>query len=215
MLNLSLSELIKILPAVLIGLTVHEFAHAIVALKLGDNTPRELGRLTLNPIKHIDPIGFILLVIVGFGWAKPVIINRQNLKHPFRDDFLISMAGPFSNLLFALILACILKLLLLFVPFSSENMYNMVFSWFLWFIWINVGLGVFNLLPIPPLDGSHLITNLLALKNHTISAAYNKYGSYLLLGIILVQRIGNLNILPIGKVMQAIVTQIFQLVNIL
>src|SRR5512136_662864 len=104
MLNLSLKELLQVLPAVLIGLTIHELAHAFVALKLGDDTPRMLGRITLNPLKHIDLVGFVLLVVAGFGWAKPVIINRANLKKPVRDDILIALAGPLSNLAFSLLL---------------------------------------------------------------------------------------------------------------
>src|SRR5512136_2568000 len=113
MLNLSLKELLQVLPAVLLGLTIHELAHAFIALKLGDDTPKLLGRLTINPIKHIDPIGFILLLVAGFGWAKPVIINRQNLKRPVRDDILIAVAGPLANLLLASVLVAALKVALL------------------------------------------------------------------------------------------------------
>jgi len=90
-------EMIKIMPAAIIGLTVHEFSHAYMAFRLGDHTAKDQGRLTLNPLKHIDWMGFFLIVIAGFGWAKPVSFNPDNLKHKHRDEILISIAGPFSN----------------------------------------------------------------------------------------------------------------------
>src|SRR5512136_1227708 len=138
MLNLSLKELLQVLPAVLIGLTIHELAHAFVALKLGDDTPRMLGRITLNPLKHIDLVGFILLVVAGFGWAKPVIINRSNLKHPFRDDVLIALAGPAANLLFAVALVLVLKLVVSLAAFASAATFAVVLSTLFVFITLNV-----------------------------------------------------------------------------
>jgi Zn-dependent protease len=103
MFGLSPAELLKVIPAILAGLTVHELAHAWVALRLGDDTPRLMGRVSWNPLKHVDLFGFIMLVVAGFGWAKPVMINRANLKKPVRDDILIALAGPFSNLAFSLL----------------------------------------------------------------------------------------------------------------
>ncbi len=215
MLNLSFSELIILIPAILLGLTIHELAHAFVALKLGDDTPKKLGRLTLNPIKHIDPIGFILLLIAGFGWAKPVMINRNNLKHPNRDDILISLAGPFSNLLFSILLALILKIVIIVNPHISQNTIESVFSVFIVFLGINIALGVFNLLPIPPLDGSHMILNLLSLKSSSISRTYFKYGSFALLAIILLERIIRINLLPVGRVVQFITMGLLKLVSLI
>jgi Zn-dependent protease len=214
MLNLPLKDLLKVLPAVLIGLTIHELAHAFVALKLGDDTPRQLGRVTLNPLKHIDLVGFVLLVVAGFGWAKPVIINRNNLKHPFRDDILIALSGPISNLLLAALLVLVLKLVVSFVTFTSAAVFEIVISTILVFISLNVSLGLFNLLPIPPLDGSHILGNLLSLRSAETSAVYFKYGSFLLIAIVVAERVLNLDILPIGKAVNAVVSAMLRIVGL-
>jgi Zn-dependent protease len=214
MLNLPLRDLLKVLPAVLIGLTIHELAHAFVALKLGDDTPRQLGRITLNPLKHIDLVGFVLLVVAGFGWAKPVIINRNNLKHPFRDDILIALSGPVSNLLLAALLVLVLKLVVSVVTFTSAAVFEIFVSTILVLISLNVSLGLFNLLPIPPLDGSHILGNLLSLKSAETSAVYFKYGSFLLIVIVAAERILNLDILPIGRAVNAVVSAMLRLVGL-
>ena len=214
MFNLSFSELLKTIPAILIGLTVHELSHSYVALLLGDDTPKRLGRLTLNPIKHIDPIGFILLLIAGFGWAKPVSINRENLKHPRRDDILISLAGPVSNLLFAILLVILLKVVILVVPFRSASTFDLIFSVFISFLAINIVLAIFNLLPIPPLDGSHLISNLLSLKSYSISATYFKYGSIALIVIVVLDRVTDVDLLPIGRVVKSIIISLLRLFSV-
>jgi Zn-dependent protease len=205
MLDLSLSELLRIVPAVLIALTVHELSHAYVALRLGDDTPKTLGRLTINPIKHIDPLGFILLVVAGFGWAKPVVIDSAKLKKPVRDDILIALAGPFSNLIFAVVLVFILRAVLALVRLPVEGTAEAVVSVFLVFAAINVSLGLFNLLPIPPLDGSHAIAGLLSRKSASGAALFFKFGSYALVGIIVLERIVNVDILPIGRAVRAII----------
>jgi Zn-dependent protease len=213
MLNLSLTEILQVVPAILLGLTVHEVSHAFAALRLGDDTAQRLGRLTLNPIKHIDPVGFILLLLAGFGWAKPVVINRDNLRKPARDDILIALAGPFSNLLAALVLVVLLRVVFAILPFSSPRAVQLTASVFLVFISINVALGLFNLLPIPPLDGSHLVWNLLARRSPSGSAAYFRYGSLLLLGLILAERITGRDILPIERVVNAVVMAYLRLVG--
>jgi len=161
-LGLSLPDMLRVIPAILIGLTVHELAHAFIALRLGDDTAKQLGRVTLNPLKHIDPVGFIMLLVAGFGWAKPVLVDRTKLKNPARDDVLIALAGPVANLLLAVVLVLLLRVVLFLVPFRSERTFNLVVGNFLAWITINVSLGFFNLLPIPPLDGSHVILNLLS-----------------------------------------------------
>jgi Zn-dependent protease len=209
-LDLSVFELLRIVPAVLIGLTVHELSHAFVALRLGDDTPKALGRLTINPIKHIDPLGFILLVVAGFGWAKPVVINRANLKNPVRDDILIALAGPFSNLVFAVVIVFVLKAVLALARFRAEGTADAVLSFFLVFAAINVSLGLFNLLPIPPLDGSHAISSLLSRKSATGAALFFKFGSYALIGVIVLERIVNVDILPIGRAARAIISALLR-----
>lgn len=202
MLDLSFAELVKIIPAILIGLTVHELSHSFVALLLGDDTPKKLGRITLNPIKHIDPIGFILLLIAGFGWAKPVMIDRANLRKPRRDDTLIALAGPLANLLFAVFLVLLLKAALGLI--SAQGTLEVVVSVLFTFLFINIALAVFNLLPIPPLDGSHLVSNLLSLKSYRISEQFYRYGSIALLAVVVLDRLTEVDLLPIGRVVQGI-----------
>ena len=211
MLDLSLAEIFQIVPAVLIALTIHELSHAFVALRLGDDTPKALGRLTINPIKHIDPLGFILLVVAGFGWAKPVVINKAKLKKPVRDDILIALAGPFSNLIFAVVLVFLLKAVLAKARFPEKTAVDAVVRFLVVFAEINVSLGLFNLLPIPPLDGSHVIASLLSRKSASGAALFFKYGSYALLGIIVLERILNVEILPIGRAVRAIVMALLAL----
>jgi Zn-dependent protease len=214
MLNLTLPELLQVVPAVLIGLTIHELAHAWIALKLGDDTPKLLGRVTLNPLRHIDIRGFVLLVVAGFGWGKPVIINRNNLKHPFRDDVLIALSGPASNLLFAVVLVLVLRLLVAFDAIRSSSLFGTVISTLIVFISINVSLSLFNLLPIPPLDGSHLLVNLLSLKSAEMAAVFFKYGSWLLIALVVLERVTNRDILPIGRAVNAVVMALLRLVGL-
>ncbi len=139
--------------SIILAITIHEFAHALVADKLGDPTPRAHDRLTLNPLKHLDPLGTISLFLFRFGWGKPVPIDPQNLKNPYQGQLFISLAGPLSNLLLAIILSLILR----FIPFTS----SLLFSFFFTLISLNVTLAVFNLIPLHPLDGSKILLGLL------------------------------------------------------
>lgn len=156
-------------PLVFIGLiisiTIHEFAHALVADRLGDPTPRSNGRLSLNPLRHLDPLGTIVLLVANFGWGKPVVIDPYNFRNPRRDEILVSLAGPASNI----ILAFILGKLSYFFPIPYQ------------FALVNLYLAVFNLLPIPPLDGSKIVLNLLP-ENSAISwsEAFERYGIFIL-----------------------------------
>lgn len=153
MFNLPSGEEIAILtPAVIIGLTAHEFAHGWVADKFGDPTPRYAGRLTLNPLRHIDPVGLLLLYLAGFGWAKPVPINPYNFRDWQRGLLFVSLAGPLANVSVAF-LGAILLGLSGFENYWVANILRAV-------IWINVVLAVFNLLPVPPLDGSKVVAAL-------------------------------------------------------
>ena len=145
------------LPGIIIAMVIHEWAHARVAYALGDFTPRMMGRLTLNPAAHIDPIGLVLLFIAHFGWAKPVQVNPYNFSDPKRDDILVSLAGPGANFAIAF-LTLIFMNILIKVGFPITEGVEMVFSMI---ILININFGIFNLLPIPPLDGSHVLRQLL------------------------------------------------------
>ena len=153
-------NLIFTLPAILIGLTVHEFSHAYVSHRLGDPTPKYQKRLTLNPIDHIDPIGLISLILFRFGWGKPVQINPRHYKNPRIGEILVSVAGPASNLLMVILFSFIFKFT---VGFAVANFWYAQLMRYI--IIYNAVLCVFNLLPLPPLDGSKILLNLLPLKN--------------------------------------------------
>ena len=146
------------LPGILLAISIHEFSHGFVAVKLGDDTPRIQGRLSLNPLRHIDPLGFMCLLLVGFGWAKPVMINSRNFKNPRRDDLLVSLAGPVSNFIMAFIFALFMKLVDMYLPVTMTT--QVVWAVLSGTVQINLVLMVFNLLPIPPLDGHHILGNI-------------------------------------------------------
>jgi len=145
-------EIILLTPAVVVGLTVHEFAHGWVADRCGDPTARYAGRLTLNPLKHVDPVGLLLLYLAGFGWARPVPVNPYNFRDRRQGLLLVSLAGPVANLGVALLAAVLLGLSGMGNPTLNDLLRVM--------IWINVVLAVFNLLPVPPLDGSKVLAAL-------------------------------------------------------
>ena len=145
------------LPGIIIAMVVHEWAHARVAYALGDYTPKIDGRLTLNPAAHVDLFGLLMLFLVHFGWAKPVRINANNFANPRRDDILVSLAGPMSNLLTAfLTLIVLIVLVKLGIQMSDGTASVLQFIMI-----ININFAIFNMLPIPPLDGSHILRNLL------------------------------------------------------
>ena len=153
------------LPAVLVAITFHEYAHAWVADRLGDETPRMQGRLTLNPLAHLDPVGSILLVFAGFGWGKPVEIEPRNFNRDVsvqKGEALVSVAGPVMNFILAIVFALVLGAVYLFAP---ATFLETTVGYAIWLllqecVLINIGLGVFNLLPLPPLDGSKIFINL-------------------------------------------------------
>lgn len=149
------------IPAILIAFTFHEYAHALVADKLGDKTPRFQGRLTLNPFAHIDPIGFLMILFVHFGWAKPVEVNKRAFKNYYKDDLKVSLAGPLANLLIALIFTIIEVFLLRFSFIMGSSTLFVVISYLVHYIAvINVNLFIFNLIPIPGLDGFSILEDI-------------------------------------------------------
>jgi Zn-dependent protease len=178
--------IVFLVPGFIAGLTVHEFSHAFVASRLGDQTAAQLGRLTLNPMKHLDLFGSLMLVIAGFGWAKPVPVNPSNLRNPRSDMLWISLAGPFSNLLIALTVGSILQFYYVDEMQLSTEAQSFVFVLLLQTVWINVILAVFNMIPLPPLDGSRLVEILIPRKWYVQYLVIRRIGPGLLLALFFV-----------------------------
>ena len=183
------------LAVIFLTLPVHEFAHGLAAVKLGDNTPRWQGRLTLNPLAHIDWIGAACIIIFGFGWAKPVQVNHNNLKNPKRDMALVALAGPVSNIIVAFVSLIIFNLVKVFYlkTFAALSFVYYLAIFFSYIAQINVYLAVFNLIPIPPLDGSRLLSALLPYKYYYILMRYERF---IFLGLLALLWVGFLD-LPI------------------
>jgi Zn-dependent protease len=207
--DLDIGSILRLLPGIIVGLTIHEYAHTLVAFRLGDDTSQQAGRLSLNPLRHIDPIGFLFLIVAGFGWAKPVLIDRSKLQHPRRDDILISLAGPLSNLLLAILIALVLKISLTLAPYEGGTLYKEALNIGIEGLYINLGLFIFNLIPLPPLDGSHLITSLISSKSIVAAQRFFKYGAYTFLAIIVLERVLRVNLLPINVLVDAIAQSMF------
>ena len=173
-----LQRLVLQVPALLIAVTVHELAHALVADRLGDPTARSLGRLTLNPLPHIDPLGALAFVLAGFGWAKPVPVNAQYFRNPLRDMSRVAAAGPIANFLAAF---AALVLLLALGPAGVPEAGLRVLSYIYTF---NLILGIFNLIPLPPLDGGHFLPYLLPRGAANALHGLERYGMLILLVLV-------------------------------
>lgn len=180
---------ITIFAVVIIALTVHEFSHALVGHFKGDPTAEQLGRLTLNPVKHIDPWGLIPFVLFGFGWARPVPFNPYNLKNPRVDALQIALAGPLSNLGMALVFAIVYRVL-----FIAEALSGLLPVFLVYGVLINLLLMIFNLIPIHPLDGSKISDVLLAKPEHQkILIAIKRYGPQVLMFLVLLSIFSPIN----------------------
>ncbi|EMA6343331.1 site-2 protease family protein [Bacillus cytotoxicus] len=207
--------------AIIIALSVHEFAHAYIAYKFGDDTAKRQGRLTLSPMSHLDPIGMIAVLILGFGWARPVPVNPYNFKRPRLAGILVSIAGPISNFLLAAIGLIIwyglLRIgVLTAIPFAVADTLGQFFEIF---IVLNVVLLVFNLLPIPPLDGYRVMEDLAPANVRAKMTQYEKYGAIALL-ILVITPLDRYTIQPIFSVvipqvlgfLESIIAPIFGLI---
>lgn len=199
--------LITFIISILLAITVHEFAHAYTALKAGDPTAKVMGRVTLNPIAHLDPMGTIFLFLVGFGWGKPVPTNPSNFRKK-SDEILIALSGIIANLIFAAVLAIPLRIASLKGITLDSNLWLNMLSIA---VDINIVLAAFNILPISPLDGSHVVEYFM---NEESKINFRTYGPFILLGILIIDRASNLSILsgimePIIRVFSIIVKGTF------
>ncbi len=196
-----IKEMIFILPAILVALSFHEFAHAYVAYLFGDRSQVHRGRLTVNPLKHIDPVGFIMIALVGFGWAKPVVYDPHSIKKKKLGRIVIALAGPLSNfilgILFAIICGILINNLSFMLMVQNKSIQHFIFNLVLYISLINFGLGVFNLIPIAPLDGSHIVAVLFKLTPIQ-EANYQRYGMPILLVLIFSDMLFGIDLLPIS-----------------
>lgn len=202
----TITELLFVIPCVLIALSVHEVSHGWVAYKLGDPTARNMGRLSLNPLKHLDPVGTLCMIFFHFGWARPVPINTRYFKHNRRDTALTALAGPMSNFLLALVGTLLVHIVYTVgtnATISSEFGYNVLLAaltLFNYFRSLNLSLGVFNLIPIPPLDGSRIFLVWLPPKYYF---GVMKYERYIQLGLMILLWTGIVS-LPLSPVVRAL-----------
>lgn len=171
MFNIDITQIIYRIPAILVGFTLHEFMHAFVADRLGDPTPRSQGRVTLNPVAHIDPIGILMLLLMGFGWARPVMTNPSNYSNRKKGQVLVSMAGPLTNLALALIFFAGWY-------FASNVISSNIHVYFFYInlIRINIFLFAFNMIPVPPLDGFSLLEMFIHPSKYRTLAIIRQYG---------------------------------------
>lgn len=183
-----LTYYLYLIPAILLALTVHELAHGYISYKLGDPTAKNMGRLTLNPVAHIDILGFIMLVVAGFGWAKPVPINPMYYKDKRKGTMLVALAGPVSNILTAFIFAIPMYYISgrFATSLNPSEVTVIIYTFCSIFVRLNIGLAVFNLIPVPPLDGSKILGGFLSPRQYYEMMSYEHYISLGFLFIVLV-----------------------------
>ena len=189
--SFDITQWIVKIPVLLFAITIHEYAHGRVALWLGDPTAKQMGRLSLNPLPHIDPLGAICLFLFNFGWAKPVPVDIRYFKNIRRDIIIMSLAGPLANICVAFLAGIFIRFLILPLEIYLQAL--------LWLILMNIGLGIFNLLPLPPLDGSHVLENILPPVAAQKYRTFGRYGPFILIGIILLDNFAHTGI--IGRIL--------------
>jgi Zn-dependent protease len=182
--------LILMIPVVIFSLTVHEYSHGRIAFLLGDNTAKRLGRLSFNPLKHLDPIGTLFFYFMGFGWAKPVPVDPRNFDQPRRDMMYVAIAGPLSNLALAVICGFFIRII---DPYDSWILFTLLSFG----VYINVALAIFNLLPVFPLDGSSVIKGLVPFNIAEHLIGLDRFGAFLLIGVVLLDHFANTGILGV------------------
>jgi len=191
-----METLLLIAPPILLALTFHEYAHAYVADKYGDDTAKQSGRLTLNPLAHLDPLGTIMIFIVHFGWAKPVPVNPYKLKNPKKDMLWISASGPLANMILALMSGILLRFIFSIVGAPDQHsIIGLLIFMVVMSMQINLALAIFNVLPIAPLDGSKILFGLLPSKHEGTIYFLNRYGPFILIGLIVFGRVTGVSVL--------------------
>lgn len=185
-------RIITLIPGFVLGLTLHEFSHALVAVRLGDPTARQLGRLSLNPLRHLDLFGSLMLILAGFGWAKPIPVDARYLRSPRRDMAMIALAGPLSNLVLAVVLAMMLRLVLAAGGTSSSSVLILLL---VQAVWINLVLAVFNLIPLPPLDGSRIVAGVVPEQWNRGYDQLERFGPMILLALVLAANLTGVSVL--------------------
>ncbi len=191
LLRLPMEVLVILLPILIFSLCFHEFSHGYIAYKLGDHTAARNGRLTLNPLAHLDPIGSLMILFVGFGWAKPVPVNPVNFSNPRVDMMKVAFAGPASNLILAFTGGLIMR----FFNFVGYMQSEMFIQTLYLFIFINISLAVFNMIPVAPLDGFQIFGNMISKNNPELAWKLQMYGPKILMGIILIGMVTPFSIL--------------------
>ena len=178
-----LSELIYTVPAVLIALVLHEWSHAFISYKLGDPSPKQEGRLSLNPLKHLDPMGALCLLLFHFGWAKPVSVNPYYYKDKKMGMSLTALAGPVMNFILSFVALFLLGLMVKFIPelIYTNSFVNYIYEVIYYTALLSIGLGIFNLIPIPPLDGSKVLFAILPEATYFKLMQYERYGFIVLI----------------------------------
>jgi Zn-dependent protease len=193
---MNIQSLLLLAPPILLALTFHEYAHALVANMYGDDTAKQSGRLTLNPLRHLDPLGTIMIFLVHFGWAKPVPVNPHRLNNPKRDMLWISAAGPLANMVLALLSGILLRLILASVGIPDQQSVTGLLTFMvIMSLQINLALAIFNVLPIAPLDGSKILFGLLPSRHEGKAYMLERYGPFILIGLIVIGQFTGVSIL--------------------
>lgn len=201
MFGLNILNMVAGVPGLLIALVIHEFAHAAVAVRMGDETPRYMGRLTLNPMAHIDPVGTLMLLIAQFGWAKPVMINPNNFRSWRKGELCVALAGPAANLIMAflaLVLQVIFAKLGLFTGTALRPVMNLI-------VLYNINFAIFNMIPIPPLDGSKVLMCFLPAEWNYRLASLERY-SFLIFILLMMTPVFSYILIPLQRVIFGVYT---------
>lgn len=203
-------DYLYIIPAALIAIILHEVSHGLVSSWLGDPTPKRQGRLSLNPLKHLDPIGTLCLILFHVGWAKPVVVNPEYYKNKKRGMALVALAGPITNFILAILSIIIISLITAFTTMETTFI-NISLNFFIYLGIINLGLGIFNLIPIPPLDGSRILGAFLSDAAYDIYMKVERYGFIIIAILLLLSSLRGGGVSIVSELVQNIFLFFYQL----